>query len=108
MDLAPHIDTAFRLSPKSAVIALRLMAKSKAFLIPEASVALQAVLEAQFSRSEELSDSDLMVLATHDIRSPPPFGFVFESANHRMARHWIEDVMEDQALRRPLPDGFGR
>lgn len=106
MDLARHIDTASRLSPKSAAIALRLLAKSAALLAPEAETALHSALQAKSSRSEELSGSDLMVLVTHDLPSPSPFGFAFETANHRMARQWIKNVMEDQALRKHPSGGL--
>lgn len=108
MDIARHIDTASRLSPKSAAIASRLLAKSAALLAPEAGTALHSALQARSSRSEELSGSDLMVLVTHDLPSPSPFGFAFETANHRMARQWFRDVMEDQALRRQLPGSLER
>lgn len=104
MDLARHIDTASRLSPKSAAIALRLLAKSSALLAPEAGNALHSTLQAKSSRSEELSGSDLMVLVTHDQPSTSPFDFVFETVNHRMARQWIKNVMADQTLHRCAPE----
>ena len=54
----------------------------------------------QATKSEEMSSSDLMVLVTHD-NSPPQFGknFVFETADRRMARQWVRDVMAHQELR---------
>jgi hypothetical protein len=106
MDLARHFDTASRLSPKSAAIALRLLAKSAPLLKPDAVTALHLALQAKSSRAEELSGSDLMVLVTHDQATPSPFGFAFETTNHSMARYWIKNVMEDQALRRHPPEGL--
>ncbi|RZI54458.1 MAG: hypothetical protein EOP12_02785 [Pseudomonas sp.] len=99
MGLARHINFVSTLSPKSAAIALRLLAKSAALLVPEAGTALHSALQAKSSQAEELSSSDLMVLVTYDRPSPSPFGFAFETANHRMARQWIKNVMEDKALR---------
>ncbi len=74
--------------------------KSKAALAPEALDALHAFLLAQSTESEEMSNSDLMVLVTH-WAPPQPAGqkFVFETANHRMARQWVHDVMADRSLR---------
>jgi hypothetical protein len=106
MDLARHFDTASRLSPKSAAIALRLLAKSAPLLRPDAVTALHLALQAKSLRAEELSGSDLMVLVTHERPSPSPFGFAFETTHHRMARSWIKNVMEDQTLRGHPPEGL--
>ncbi len=100
MNLARHFDTASQLSPKSAAIASRFLLKSKALFAPEVIRALHAFLQTQSSRSEELSGSDLMMLINHDIQTPSALRFIFETPNHRMAREWVESVMEDRALRK--------
>jgi hypothetical protein len=102
MDLAQHFDTASRLSPKSAAIAMRLLARTAPMLLPEARQALHALLLDQSTKSEELSSSDLMALLTHDT-PPSPHAFVFETTNHRMARLWMESVVADVNLRRRHP-----
>ena len=73
-------------------------------LLPEAREALHALLLDQSTRSEELSSSDLMALITHDA-PPSPHSFVFETANHRTARLWMESVIGDVNLRRRRPAG---
>lgn len=100
INLAHHLDAASRLSPKSAAIASRLLLKVQALLLPDAVHALRAALQAQSTESEEMSSSDLMVLATHDSPSQRlAKNFVFETTNHRMARQWVNDVMAHHELR---------
>lgn len=100
MNLAHHLDAASKLSPKSAAIALRLLVKAQALLLPEVTHALRTSLQTQSAASEEMSSSDLMVLVTHDTlpqrRERPS---VLETANHRMAREWVHEVMTDRELR---------
>ena len=60
MDLAHHLDAASRLSPKSAAIALRLLARIASRLDPRARDGLHDMLADQSRRSEPFSDSDLM------------------------------------------------
>ncbi len=79
---------------------MRLLTKSQAMLAPEAKTALRAFLLAQSIESEEMSNSDLMVLVSHgSAPQRPGQKFVFETANHRMARQWVYDVMADRTLR---------
>jgi hypothetical protein len=106
IDLARHFDAASRLSPKSAAIALRLLDRACAMVAPEVRNALRALLRDQADASEELTSSDLMVLATHDVPLPDR-GFIFETVHHRMARLWIRDVAADADLRRCVPNGDG-
>jgi hypothetical protein len=88
------------LSPKSAAIASRLLVKVQSLLLPDAVHALRAALQAQSTESEEMSSSDLMVLATHDTPSHRlQRNFVLETTNHRMARQWMHDVMAHHELR---------
>jgi hypothetical protein len=107
MDLAHHLDAASRLSPKSAAIALRLLARIASRLDPRARDGLHDMLADQSRRSEPFSDSDLMALITHDTPVVERV-FVFETAHQRMARLWIQSVMADASLRdgprRPRPD----
>lgn len=107
MDLAHHFDAASRLSPKSAAIALRLLARIGTMLDPQARGALHDMLTEQSRRSGAFSDSDLMALIAHD-EPVPGRGFVFETAHQRTARMWIERVLADGSLRakpRRMPDG---
>jgi len=107
MDLAHHLDAASRLSPKSAAIALRLLARIASRLDPRARDGLHDMLADQSRRSEPFSDSDLMALIAHD-EPVPGRGFVFETAHQRTARLWIERVLADGSLRakpRRMPDG---
>ncbi|RZL43022.1 MAG: hypothetical protein EOP72_03585 [Variovorax sp.] len=98
MDLAHHFDAASRLSPKSAAIALRLLARIGTMLDPRARAALHDMLAEQSRRSGAFSDSDLMALIAHD-EPVPARGFVFETAHQRTARLWIERVLADGSLR---------
>ena len=107
MDLAHHFDAASRLSPKSAAIALRLLARIASRLDPLAHAGLLDMLAEQSRRSEPFSDSDLMALITHDTPVVERV-FVFETAHQRMARLWIQSVMADASLRdgpRRVADG---
>ena len=100
MNLARHLAAVSRLSPKSAAIALRLLVKSQALLLPEVTHALRTSLQTQSADSKEMSSSDLMVLVTHKTSSQRrERPFVLETANHRMAREWVHDVMTDNELR---------
>lgn len=100
MNLTRHLDAASRLSPKSAAIALRLLMKAQALLLPEVTHALRTSLQTQSAKSEEMSSSDLMVLVIHETSSQRrERPFVLETANHRMARDWVDDVTTDHELR---------
>ena len=107
MDLAHHFDAASRLSPKSAAIALRLLARIGTMLDPQARGALHDMLTEQSRRSGAFSDSDLMALIAHD-EPVSGRGFVFETMHQRTARLWTERVLADGSLRvgsRRMPDG---
>ena len=74
--------------------------KAQALLLPEVTHALRTSLQTQSAKSEEMSSSDLMVLVIHETSSQRrERPFVLETANHRMARDWVDDVTTDHELR---------